>query len=82
MPTLTRINSIEEEKKNTSPKTAVNPTLTARMEPSSMKNTLFIDNSSYQLNHINHLIKLFSEEYDKLEERKKLTTNKKLLAIV
>lgn len=84
MPTLKRMNTIDEEKKeeHVSSRTIATPTLTHRPEPAPLKNTVFFDNSSHHLDHVNRLIKIFTQELDKLEERKKLTTNKKLLAII
>lgn len=61
--------TIDEEQKDQVP---VIPTITpkhtnASVELPHMKNTTFFDNSSYQLDHINRLLKLFTKEYEQLE---------------
>jgi hypothetical protein len=66
--------TIDEEQKDqcSSKIPTVTPNLTpnltnASVESPHMKNTTFFDNSSYQLDHINRLLKLFTKEYEQLE---------------
>lgn len=84
VPTLRRMTTIDEEQKdNVSVRTTVTPNLTnAQVESNHMKNTTFFDNSSYQLDHINRLLKLFTKEYEQLEQRKQMTTNKQILEMI